>query len=200
VLEPDAAIVVRTRVREHLILPAADADFSQLYGIAFTHHGRANDSPGDDLNHRIATILQAELIQGSRECVPYAPQVLRAERAVCSQVRTYRHERVPARLVLMPDFRQAGCLALGFAAKMIQLLGELIAARQRKPAPLEVQKVLFHFSIGLRGRPARTIFGVLQALAHLLAQIFQHGALLGVSSRNTIGLSVNNIWARAAPS
>jgi hypothetical protein len=105
--------------------------------------------------------MKAELVQGGSECLPYLVQILRAERAVCSQVRTYRHESVLARLVLMPDFRQAGCSGLVLAAKIIQSLGELIAPRQRKPAPLEVEKVLFHFWIGLRGRPARAIFRVL---------------------------------------
>jgi hypothetical protein len=61
----------------------------------------------------------------------------------------------------MPDFRQAGYSTLILAAKIIQSLGELIAPRQRKPAPLEIQKILFHFSIGLRGSPARAILGVL---------------------------------------
>jgi hypothetical protein len=42
--------------------------------------------------------------------------------------------------------------------------GELITPRQEKPAPLDIQKVLFQVRVSLSGSFARTIFRVPQTL------------------------------------
>jgi hypothetical protein len=77
------------------VFSAAGANFSQLGGIAFARHGSANDPPGDDLNHGVAAVLQIQPVQGGGECFRYRVQILGAERAVCSQVLTYRHAASP---------------------------------------------------------------------------------------------------------
>jgi len=62
--------------------PPAGSDLSELFGIAFARHGRANDPPGDHLNHRVAAVVKAKPVQGGSECLPYPVQIVGAERAV----------------------------------------------------------------------------------------------------------------------
>jgi hypothetical protein len=77
----------------------------------------------------------------------------------------------------MPEFQKAACSQFGLATKIIQSFGKFIAARQGQPAPLQVQKVLFYFWIGVHGSLTPTVVGVLQALANLLAPTIRHGLL-----------------------
>jgi hypothetical protein len=77
----------------------------------------------------------------------------------------------------MPEFQKAACLPFGLATKIIQSFGKFIAARQGQPTPLQVQKVLSYFWIGVHGSLPRTIVRVLQTLANLLAPTIQHGLL-----------------------
>ena len=67
--------------------------------------------------------------------------------------------------------------------KIGQVLSNLIAIRERSPAPLHDQKFLFHFWISLSGGLPRAIARVPVALADFRTQIVQHGALLSRNRR-----------------
>ena len=94
----------------------------------------------------------------------------------------------------MPELQKGAGLSFGLATEITKAFGKFVAARQRQPAPLQVQKVLFHFWIGVRRSLTRTVVRVLQALANLLAPIAQHGLLPWPSGGSTTTLSVSDAW------
>jgi len=73
--------------------------------------------------------------------------------------------------------------------KIGQVLSNLIAIRERSPAPLHDQKFLFHFWISLSGGLPRAIARVPVALADFRTQIVQHVALLSRNRRERKSVS-----------